>query len=172
MDSFIVVRPTGKSRQKLVGSWTKHELERLVAEWRRHFRGDAVVKDDTELTQQDLANNHLILFGDPQSNAVIGTVIEKLPLEWNEEQIRIGERKYKSAHHIPAMIYPNPVNPSRYVVLNSGFTYREYAYLNNARQVPKLPDWAIIDLRTPPNFLWPGKIVAAEFFDEQWQVKQ
>jgi len=171
MDSFIVVRPTGKPQQKLVGSWTTHELERLVAEWRRHFRGDAVVKDDIEVTQQDVENNHLILFGDPQSNAIVKSVIEKLPMEWTDQHVRIGERKYSSDHHVPAMIYPNPANPNRYVVLNSGFTYREFAYLNNARQVPKLPDWAVVDLRTPPDSLWPGKIVAAEFFDEHWQVK-
>ena len=41
------------------------------------------------------------------------------------------------------LIYPNPLNPKQYVVLNSGFTFREYDYLNNARQVPKLPDWAV-----------------------------
>ena len=171
MDSFIVVRPTGEARQELLGRWTQSELDRLIAEWRRHFRGDAVVKDDTEITQQDLANNHLILFGDPQSNAVVRSVIEELPIEWTDEYIRIGDREFSSRHHVPALIYPNPANPDRYVVLNSGFTYREYAYLNNARQVPKLPDWAVIDLRTPPDSLWPGKIVAAEFFDEYWRVK-
>ncbi|MDA7874048.1 prolyl oligopeptidase family serine peptidase [Rhodopirellula sp.] len=171
MDSFIVVRPTGQARQELVGRWTQSELKHLVVEWRRHFRGDAVVKDDTEITQDDLKNNHLILFGDPQSNAVMKSVIEKLPIEWTDEHVRMGDQKFSAADHVPAMIYPNPANPSRYVVLNSGFTYREYAYLNNARQVPKLPDWAIIDLKTPADSLWPGKVVAADFFDEKWQVK-
>ena len=31
---------------------------------------------------------------------------------------------------------------------------------------PQLPDWAIVDLRTPPGPRWPGKIVDAGFFDE------
>jgi hypothetical protein len=56
------------------------------------------------------------------------------------------------------------------VVLNSGFTFREYDYLNNARQVPKLPDYAVIDMRTPPSSCYPGKIAAAGFFDEGWQL--
>ncbi|MCA9088084.1 MAG: hypothetical protein KDA90_05540, partial [Planctomycetaceae bacterium] len=73
--------------------------------------------------------------------------------------------------HAPVLIYPNPLNPQKYVVLNSGFTYREYDYLNNARQTPKLPDWAVIDLSVPPNSRWPGKVVGANFFDERWQVK-
>ncbi|MFN7733775.1 MAG: hypothetical protein ACK5OB_17900, partial [Pirellula sp.] len=68
-------------------------------------------------------------------------------------------------------IYPNPLAPDRYVVLNSSFTYREYDYLNNARQVPKLPDWAIIDLSTPSDARWPGRIADADFFDEAWQLK-
>jgi hypothetical protein len=57
-------------------------------------------------------------------------------------------------------------------VLNTGFTYREYDYLNNARQIPKLPDWAVVDLRTPPDNQAPGKIVAADFFDDLWQLKK
>jgi hypothetical protein len=69
------------------------------------------------------------------------------------------------------MIYPNPLNPGKYLVLNSSFTFRDYAYLNNARQVPMLPDWAVVDLTTPPDAVWPGKIVAADFFDEKWQLK-
>jgi hypothetical protein len=56
------------------------------------------------------------------------------------------------------------------VVLNSGFTFREYDYLNNARQVPKLPDWAIVDLDTAPHPRGPGKVVSADFFNEDWKL--
>ena len=68
------------------------------------------------------------------------------------------------------MIFPNPRNPNRYLVLNSGFTYREYDYLNNARQVSKLPDWAVIDLNSSPTTQLPGAIPAAGFFDESWKL--
>ncbi len=47
----------------------------------------------------------------------------------------------------------------------------EYDYLNNARQVPKLPDWAIVDVNTPPSSRWPGKVVDAGFFGERWELK-
>jgi hypothetical protein len=67
-------------------------------------------------------------------------------------------------------IYPNPLNPKKYVVLNSGVAFREYDYLNNARQVPKLTDYAIVDTTTPPNERYPGKIVTAGFFGEQWEL--
>jgi len=60
------------------------------------------------------------------------------------------------------------LNINRYVVLNSGFTFREYDYLNNARQISKLPDWAVIDVTTPANGRYPGNVKDAGFFDEKW----
>ena len=67
-------------------------------------------------------------------------------------------------------IYPNPLYPKKYVVLNSGFTFREADHASNARQVPKLPDWAIVDVRVPATPRAPGRIAAAGFFNEQWQL--
>ena len=67
------------------------------------------------------------------------------------------------------MIYPNALALGKYIVLNSGFTFREAAALNNSDQTPKLPDWALVDLRMPPGPKWPGKIVEAGFFDETWK---
>ena len=72
---------------------------------------------------------------------------------------------------MPVLISPNPLTPKKYVVLNSGFTFREYDYLNNARQVPKLPDWAILDVDQPTTSRLPAGIVDAGFFSERWQYE-
>jgi hypothetical protein len=152
------------------------EFEHAVVQWHRQMRGDVRVKSSEELTASDIQNNHLILWGDPKSNPTIAKVLEtggiaKLPLQWSDASIQLGELKLDAQQHVPLMIYPNPLAPDRYVVFNSSFTYRQYDYLNNARQVPKLPDWAMIDVTTAPNGRWPGKIVQADFFDEGWKVK-
>jgi hypothetical protein len=39
-----------------------------------------------------------------------------------------------------------------------------------ARQTPKLPDYAVIDTTTPPGPRFPGKIVLAGFFNEDWSM--
>jgi len=39
-----------------------------------------------------------------------------------------------------------------------------------AWQIPKLPDYAVVDTTTPPDFRYPGKIVLAGFFNEAWQL--
>ena len=82
----------------------------------------------------------------------------------------IGRDDLRGEHHVPVLIYPNPLNPKRYVVLNSGFTFREYDYLNNARQVPKLPDFAVVDIDVPVSSRAPGGIVTAGFFTEEWTL--
>ncbi len=172
MDSFMFVGPTGQGKQPLVDRWAKSEMDRATREWRRQFRGEARVKDDDKITDADIAGANLVLWGTPDSNAVLKKIADRLPIHWDADQITVGEQKFPTDQHALVLIYPNPLNPKRYVVLNSGFTYREYDYLNNARQVPKLPDWAIIDVRTPPTSEWPGRIAAMDFFDEHWQLKK
>ena len=171
LDSFVFVRPTGKSSHEAIEKWTHAELSHAIVHWRQQFRGHARVKDDTAITDADIANSNLVLWGDPTSNAVLKKIADKLPIRWGESDVVVGDRKFAAEHHAAIAICPNPLNPNRYIVLNSSFTYREYDYLNNARQVPKLPDWAIVDVRTPPNSRYPGKVVDADFFDERWQLK-
>ena len=171
MDSFVFVTPSGESQSPAFAKWQQSEFAHAVRHWRQQFRGDAVVRKDTELTEADIANSNLVLWGDPESNQVLKKIIKRLPIQWDDGAIRIGDKQYSSDHHALLMVYPNPLNPDRYVVLNSSFTYREYAYLNNARQVPMLPDWAVIDLRTPAGTQFPGKVVDADFFDERWKLK-
>lgn len=171
MGPFLFVKPTATGRYPEVDKWVDAEFNRAVREWHRQMRGDARVKTSEELKPEDIENYHLILWGDPQSNPTLARVADKLPIAWNADQIVVGDQKFDAKSHAPVLIYPNPLNPEKYVVLNSSFTYREYDYLNNARQVPKLPDWAIIDLTTPPNSRWPGKIAAADFFGEKWELK-
>jgi pimeloyl-ACP methyl ester carboxylesterase len=170
LDSFVFVRPTGKPFHEATGQWVQQELAHAITHWRQQFRGDARVVDDTDVSEADLANHHLVLWGDPTSNKVLGRLLARLPLRWNGREVRLGPETFAANSHVPLMIYPNPLSPKRYIVLNSSFTYREYDYLNNARQVPKLPDWAILDIRTPPNPRRPGRIASAGFFDEGWQV--
>ena len=69
------------------------------------------------------------------------------------------------------MIYPNPLNPEKYIVINSGPTFREAHDRTNSLQNPKLPDWAVLDVSTAPNGDSAGKVLQAGFFDEYWQLK-
>ena len=172
MDSFIFVRPSEKSSNKLFQEWADSELQRAIKHWRQHFRGDALIKSDKDVTAEDIANSNLILWGDSESNSLIRKTLPELPIEWNKDKITVKNKTFASKDHGLICIYPNPLNPNKYIVLNSSFTYREFAYLNNARQVPMLPDWAIIDLKVKADSERPGKIALADFFSEDWKLKK
>ena len=167
---FIVVTPSQRSKHPQIERWVEFELKHFAERWRALMRGELPVKQDIHITAEDVRTKNLILWGDVQSNQIIADLTKALPFEWNEETLRVGEQVYSAAHHIPAFIYPNPRNPGKYVVFNSGLTFREGHDRTNSLQNPKLPDWAVIDTSQPPDALMPGKVVTADFFDESWQL--
>jgi pimeloyl-ACP methyl ester carboxylesterase len=171
MDRFIFVRPTGTPLNEKVGQWAKAEMARAIDQWKRQYRGEAIVKDDNAITDEDVQSANLVLWGDPQSNRWIGKVATALPILWTGTSVALNQKSFESSRHVPILIAPNPSNPKRYIVLNSGFTFREYDYLNNARQTPKLPDYAVVNVDVAPSSRSPGEIVEAGFFDEQWRLK-
>jgi hypothetical protein len=170
MDAFLIVKPTGKPMNDKTGSWAQSECDHAIAHWQKQFRGEAQVTTDAALTDAQIRENNLILFGDPSSNATLAKIADKLPIQWKGDKLTVGDKTFDASHHMPALIFPNPLNPERYVVLNSGFTFREFDYLNNARQTPKLADYAVINVDSPVTPKAPGKIVEGGFFDEQWRL--
>ncbi|MFN7925345.1 MAG: prolyl oligopeptidase family serine peptidase [Bryobacteraceae bacterium] len=154
-DSFLCVRP---------GKGSSERLERFQAEFTKWMRGDVRVEDDTRVTAKQIAEHNLVLFGDPSSNALIAKIAPKLPIRLDGSDIRVGEKRFPAASHTLAMIYPNPLNPKRYVVLNTGHSFGEREFKGtNALLFPRLGDWAVLDAA--------GKPVAAGLFDEQWRLR-
>ncbi|QDU97376.1 alpha/beta hydrolase [Lignipirellula cremea] len=171
MEPFLVVLPTGKSHSAEIDAWVQAEVQHLQSRWRALFRGELPMKKDTDITDEDIAQRHLLLFGDPSSNQLIARLQDGLPITFTDDHLTVGQEQFSRGVHLPALIYPNPLNRSKYVVLNSGPTFREDHDRTNSLQNPKLPDWAILDLRQPPSGSAPARIAAAGFFDELWQWK-
>jgi hypothetical protein len=169
MAPFVFVKPTGTAKFAKPDAWARAEIERAIKQWRIVFRGEIQVVDDTAVTPALMASHHLILWGDPGSNRVISEMLPSLPMRWTEKELALGTGTYSSAEHAPVLIYPNPKAPAHYLVLNSSFTFRQGSDTTNALQTPKLPDWAVVDLRTPPGILAPGLIPDAGFFNESWK---
>jgi dienelactone hydrolase len=158
---FLFVLPSGRDDDEVVERWIANESQHAMLHWQKHFRGDVRKVFDREVDEAMIRDNHLILFGTPQSNTFLAKYADQIPF--------LGQPQLRNAGQVPILIYPNPANPHKYIVINSGFTFREYDYLNNARQTPKLPDWAVVDVSNGATTRDPGKIIRAGFFDEQWQ---
>lgn len=160
-DSFLCVRPTGPSSPAT--AFALKSLDRFTAEFAKWLRGDPRVKDDRSVTPEDIANHNLILFGDPWSNTLIAKVIGRLPIKWTRQEITMAGRTFDTASHVPALIYPNPLNPKKYVVINSGHTWDEEAFKGtNALLFPRLGDYGVLSISTTDTAF-------SGYFDEQWK---
>src|SRR5262245_27870123 len=168
LDPFLIVRPTGKPWNEEVNQQALRTLARFDRLWGRFFRGHPFVKDDKDVTEADLAKYHLVLFGDPGSNQWIAKVKEKLPVTWTEQSVSLGEQTFPAKECFPAMIYPNPLNPKKYVVLNTGLTIEDRGY-NGDYGTPLWGDYAIVKVR--PGEAVPEMLTAA-LFDESWQLSK
>lgn len=169
MGPYLLVTPSGSSGSAVVDAWVKREIAHFQDRCRRIFRGDIPTKTDAEVTQADFERCNVFTFGDPTSNALLKKLADKLPVSWTPKVATVGHAAYPRITHVPAFIYPNPAYPQRYLVVNSGLTFREQDDSSNAKQIPKLPDWAVVDVTTPSDGAQPGKVVAGGFFDERWQ---
>lgn len=170
---FLCVRGTGKAWNPAVQTWADANLKRFAYEWHRYFRGELPVKDDTAVTAGDIQYYNLILFGDPGSNALMARVLPKLPIAWTPKELKLGKETYSAADHAPAIIQPNPLAAGRYVVFNSGHTFREKELASlNYLLFPRLGDWAILKIgpKAPVNPSDPldEEVLRAGFFNERW----
>ena len=159
---FLCLRGTGKPWNSEVNAWATSSLKRFEYEWARYMRGNLPLKNDTEVTEADVREKHLILFGDPGSNSWIAKALPKLPVMWTRDEICLHEQTQSAASHAPAFICASPLAKDRYVVINSGHTFyeKEFAAFNYLL-FPRLGDWAVmkIDAEEP---------VAVGYFDESW----
>lgn len=160
---FLCVRGTGKPWNAQVDAWAREDLKRFEYEWARYMRGGLSVKNDTDVTEADMRDKHLILFGDPGSNTWIAKALPKLPVTWTREEVRLGEQMQPAASHAPAFICASPLAPSRYIVINSGHTFHESEFAAfNYLLFPRLGDWAVMKIDG-------DEPVAAGYFDEEWR---
>lgn len=168
---FLCVRGTGTAWNVAPAAYAEADLQRFGAEWSKFLRGDLRIKDDKDVTDDDIKNYALILFGDPGSNSVLAKVLPKLPLTWTKEKLTWNGKEYDAATHVPAFIQPNPLNPQAYVVINSGHTFHADAFQGtNALLYPRLGDHALLrltDVKKPLAM----EVVASGLFDEFWKFK-
>jgi hypothetical protein len=167
LDPFLCVRPTGTAWHAAVHQQALRELERFDRIHAKYFRGHVRVKDDRNVTDADLKNYHIVLFGDPGSNRLIARLNGKLPMKWSREAITLGAANFPAAENLPALIYPNPLNPTRYVVLNSGLTVEDREYPMSDYLTPRYGDFAILRIseRGAPQ------VAHAGLFDESWRLR-
>lgn len=172
---FVCVRGTGRAWNRDVDAYAKASLDRFAEEWRHYFRGELPIKDDTDITNTDLQTRNLILFGDPGSNLWMARALPHLPISWTKESLRVGDTGHRSADHLPALIMANPLpgGANRYLVLNSGHTFREADLAKlNYLLFPRWGDWAVLQIEPNrgPASAAAERVIRTGYFNEEWKL--
>ena len=164
-DGFLVVRGSGTPWNDAVQSYTNQRVDSFRSEFAKWMRGDIRVKNDSSVSATDIANYNLVLFGDPGSNSLMAKIVGRLPIQWTRTEIAVGAQKFPTADHAVVLIYPNPLNPQKYVVLNTGQTFSANRITSGTEAVffPRLGDYAVLTTG--------GQTKVAGFFDESWKLK-
>jgi len=173
---FICVRGTGTPWNPQVHDWSLAVVQRFEYEGACYMRGDLPVKNDTELTEADVRDRHLILFGDPGSNRWIANLLPQLPVVWKRDEVQLGDERRSANEHAPVLICPNPQAADRYVVINRGHSFHESEFAAfNYLLFPRLGDWAIIKVAPgaadwkPGSIGFPEECLSAGYFDDSWR---
>ncbi|MCZ2344149.1 MAG: hypothetical protein LC104_20495 [Bacteroidales bacterium] len=162
---FRVLGPSRAGQSPTTDASIAASLSRFGKEWDKWMRGT--------LPMGDKLTGNLVLFGDPRSNPLIAKVLPKLPITWTQDKLIVNGITYDARTHVPVLIYPNPLNPKRYVVLNSGHTFHDADFRGtNALLYPRLGDWAVLKPTPTKDDPAAVEVVVAGLFDENWQFSK
>lgn len=141
---------------------------------------------DTEITDEQIANANLVLYGDPRTHRLIARIRDRLPLALTDSGVSMGSRSYAGPSVNYTFICPNPLNPAHYVVVSRGYlSSRIDPYKDSVGATGKdlealpffWPDYVIWDgdrlpgrtVQSPFVYL-PETYLEAGYFDENWRL--
>jgi len=139
--------------------------------WWLRANGFVKVLPDTEITNQIIKNYNLILFGNPKTNEIIKRINNQLPIYISGEDVYLGKEKLQGKDLCLLEIYPNPLNPEKFILLYAPASGRAEDYLGSLSTLYSgagLPDFIVWDKRVR-KFGWAG-VIATGFFDQDWQI--
>ena len=164
---FMVVKgTTGTSTQD---EQIAARADGFLTDWWAYAEGLPPCKADTDVTDKDLEVLNLVLFGRPKTNAILARIAEKLPITIGDDHYQIGDRKFSGENVGFAMVYPNPLNPKKYVVIFSGYPWGEKRGSNHKYDL--LPDFIVFTNEFDPS-VDTNRALCAGFFDTQWQLSE
>ncbi|MBI5529886.1 MAG: hypothetical protein HY918_00085 [Candidatus Doudnabacteria bacterium] len=127
--------------------------------------GKFEIKADVDVTPDDIQNKNLVLFGTPNQNSLVASMSASLPFQISDSGVQIGGKAYTGAKIGWSIVYPNPLNPSRYVLFASeNYNMGIVGFLNtNVLQ----NDYVI--LQGLDSGFYTRKVLTQGLFNSQWQ---
>jgi hypothetical protein len=135
------------------------------------WRVDQPVLADTEVSDEILRDNNLVLYATPGSHTLLSRIEAQLPIRVEADAVVVGSQRYTDKGVGTKFIYPNPLNPKRYVIVLAAPSLDAVKAGYNLPDF--LPDYVVYDAKTTrarPRLLFPAAPPALGYFDQAWQL--
>lgn len=110
----LVVVGTGDGDRSAAAA--RADAEEFTGSWRSRFLGVLAAKTDVAVTIADLRDSHVLLFGPPRPESILGPLAAQLPFKIVDGKVEmVGGRRYADPTAVQ-FIYPNPIDRERYLV--------------------------------------------------------
>jgi hypothetical protein len=126
---FMIVRGTTTN---FPNAHVDSAIEHIKKSYRQQFHGaEPIVKDDHEMTEQELKNHSLILVGSPESNAIWKKMEALLPIRATPATLSIKGRQF-SANSAFLAIFEHPMNAKRHVLTVGSYDLKHLGAIQRA----------------------------------------
>ena len=127
---------------------------------------------DTALTDALIGEATVVLYGNAAQNRALARIADRLPIRVEADAVVVGDQRFEGRDVGVRFIYPNPLAPERYVIVQAGVDAQTTSRGNKLAEF--LPDWAVYDastVRGAQRRIAGRRLVASGFFDERWRVE-
>ncbi|MET0385655.1 MAG: extensin family protein [Polyangiales bacterium] len=137
------------------------------------WRVEQRVLADSEVTAELMRDHDLVLYGSAANHALLERVENTLPIKVDGDAIVAGDQRYTGRGVGAKFIHPNPLQPSRYLIVQTAPTLEGVQAGHNLPDF--LPDYVVYDAkstRSRPRLVFPGGSLplALGYFDASWHI--
>jgi len=164
---FIIVYPAAENDSTRTD---RANAQRLAREWLDFAQAEPRLRPAAEVTVEEIRDFNLILCGSGATNTVLARIAAQLPIRIERDRYLVGDRVFPSAGNGLQMIYPNPLNPHRYILVVHGAQWGPRLQPNH--KLDLLPDFIVYSAETVDDGTWfpTNRFLCAGYFDANWRL--
>ena len=111
-ENAIIVKPSNLSEVE------KSSLNNIINSYFSKEPKNVVIKEDKDLTDDDIKNNNLLLLGNPGDNKILNSIAQSLPIQISKDAIASDNFTFKNENISGSFITKNPKSEGKLILVS------------------------------------------------------